>query len=1145
MAGHDVPIVTASRERSHAGRKQARALAPAASRATRASQASVSTLPVRVAGATSISIWNESATFPVSSQSETAPPDRRDACVIDEPMSVPHNLFGVPGDLQALEKLIINPYSPGFVPEYDEVMATHMPASDDGLPDSFSQGLVDVPITGMDIPGASLISSPAALPLQSEDFGSGPLIWDESAFLRAVSLPSSNKTTYFGIFIADDIWQALPFAQLEKRLHCKGFMLDRVAGGHIFDGFAGILSSESQSIVRRPPDKQRILRKLGSMFPGEHPGGSALITANQASETKFARMLLLSLINGFAGLNDVPVGTMLKFFNSVGVSKLLLYSLEQSPKHISRTIADNVFRAAIEATDTKVVVLLLKSKLVDVNETVCVVKDRIYRVEQKHTPIERAADLQSPALVRLLVAEGADVNKTYTRLGGALVRLLKVLTVCSPGEEAGAHRSMTPELVETLDLLFDAGARVEPRILAHLYSPRMLEPIPGLILFLSLRIRPEDHKGFFLNIVNINLLDITVLMSDYEAMQVVQQLINLCHQADCNNCLVEFREQLEKCAIHAARRGYTELLRLLFSTTRVTPRSPGILAAAIRSKNRALIDHVLKLSNDLDPPAADIGVSERTTPIAEALRDGNEELIQLLEEGGALDHLTEGGRFEALLRAAVQEDDLAYFKKILARAVTSKQAYRANIESLNLAGNMDGDAIRMLLAAGAEQSYFRSPSSWNPLRRAIELRDKGLLYDLIGSGAPCFGAKEMKYTIKWGDKSVIAKIICEFPHVAVSSNTIQRLCWTCITEKNTDFFKDLLKNISIEDIDGLEKCLTTAVQLGHVDMISYLLDMGANPCDPSVLKAAIPDRLDTLCLLLQRGERGQKVRKGIGAGTLQFAMGDGADHAKALEELIKTQAIDFTRLQYVRVSRYAGSALTPLGLAIQGSQECDRNLAVMEMFLKAGADPNGIAKMCSSVSPLRTALMVAVEAGHEDAVKMLLRHGADIDGRPRLRTTRTPLQYAAELGNADMVHLLLNPGELSAPADANSPPATRGGGTALQFAAMSGNCNIAAELLRHGAQLDSRPSRVDGRWPLEGAAEKGRLDMIQFLWEVSGRALAAGVVCDGFTERQCLRAMNFARLGGHFGCRDLISELSGIHVDRLETDEYGAPWIAY
>lgn len=1166
MAGPEAPVVTAFRERSHAGKKQARPLVPAA---PIDSQAPVSTQAVREADATSMSIPNEPAALPEPwlpefSQPETTPPDRRDAGLLDEAMNVSHDLLGLPGEFadfpgefQAHQSVGITSHSPGLFLEYGESMAYCIFASDDDLPGSSSQGLVDAPITRMDISGASLLSPPAALHFQPEDIRPASMTWDEPAFLRAVGLPPSNNTTYFGTFVANDIWQALPFARLEERLQLKGIVLDRVAGGLMLLGFAGILSSGFQSIVRRPSDKQNILRKLGSMFPGEHSTGSALITPNHASETKFARMLLLSMINGFAGLNDVPVENILNLFNSVGVSKLLLYVLEQSPKHTARTIADNIFRAAVEAGDTKVVMLLLKSKLVDVNETVCVGKERCSERKEKATPLERAAALESLALVQSLIAEGADVNKTYTNadwegLGGALTKLIEALTARSPKERT--HQSMTPELVDTLNLLFDAGARVHPW---HLGDSLYRGPIPGLAWFLSLRIRPENHKEFFKDRPG-SLICAAAHSSDHEGTQVFQQLINLCTQADCNNCLVEARDEMNAATICAAGRGHIEFVQLLFSTAIVTPQLPGILAAAIRSSNRALIDHILTLSNDLDPPAADLssGGDDYTTPIAEALRDGNEDLIRLLEERGALDHLTEGGRFGVLLKAAAQEDDSAYLKKILARAVTSKQAYRANSRPLELAAN--GDVIRMLLEAGAE-SAGPSNLDLSPLKRALELRDKRSVYDLIEVGISDVRAVEMKHALEWGDNSVIAVIIREFPHAPVASVDIQHLCWTCVKEKKIEGFKGILRDISNMEDGGLEKCLTTAVELGHIDMINYLLGISADPCDPGVLKAAIPDRPEILRLLFQEKESRQKVRKGIGARTLQFAIGNGVDHAKALEELLITQAIDFTGLEYLNDDAYhtwqlpynIRASLTPLGLAIEGSPKHDTNLAAMGKFIDAGANPDGIAKMnkpnvwIKDSFPLRTALTVAVEAGHEDAVKMLLRHGADIDARPCLRTTRTPLQYAAEIGNADMVHLLLNPGELSVPADVNSPPATRGGGTALQFAAMSGNCNIAAELLRHGAQLDSRPSKVDGRWPLEGAAEKGRLDMIQFLWEVSGRALAAGVTCDGFTERQCLRAMNFARMEGHFGCRDLISELSGIHVGRLETDEYGAPWIAY
>ena len=112
----------------------------------------------------------------------------------------------------------------------------------------------------------------------------------------------------------------------------------------------------------------------------------------------------------------------------------------------------------------------------------------------------------------------------------------------------------------------------------------------------------------------------------------------------------------------------------------------------------------------------------------------------------------------------------------------------------------------------------------------------------------------------------------------------------------------------------------------------------------------------------------------------------------------------------------------------------------------------------------------------------------------------------------DMVSLLLNH-----EADVNAAPAMFEGGTALQLAAINGNLEIARVLIEHGARLDIPPPRGRlGRWPLEGAAENGRLDMIQFLWEVN----------DGpIDDRQCQKAMKLAEHRGHLGCKKLIEQL--------------------
>lgn len=992
---------------------------------------------------------------------------------------------------------------------------------------------------------------------QSVDFSLVPLfsaapnlqtssIWPNSlngSTSELADLRVENRMMFFSMLRDVNFKQELPSVQLERKLRCKGIIPDTESGRTILGGFAfkvvaGILSSKDQTMAGQIPSTWHLMHQFGSQVPGE---SSALITGDQAFETNFVRALTFSVLNGFAGLDHVPMEDILRFLNRFAVSKLLLDTLQQLPQCVSRSLADNIFRAAIEATDTKVVNQLLEYQLVDVNETVCT------HYREKYTPIQRAAALRSPNLIKSLLDAGADVNKFYPSVfkqseeGGALIKLLDEIRYDIYADER-SPTSPGAESLEALDLLIAAGAQARPEMMTIGLGSRALK----FYTLLFRNILPENHREFF----EPGHFKYICSLDDRTATQMVRDLISLCQKAGCNKCLIDFRGRI---VFHAASAGKVELVQLLFIKADLSSELHRIFTAAIASQTPALIDFVLSYGPDLDPPAIDIdpdGHPCYSTPISEAVRYGNEDLIRELEAGGSLDHLTQGGRFEVVVSAAAEAGNTAYMRKLLAFAVTSKQAYREQERALTYAiRGVHQDIVQMLLEAGAivgspEDCYYRREFVFGPFSQ----KDAQLARVLIASGA-----REHDITLTFNpsyEQENITDILLEypgfireFPDLRIDTVGLQNLVAKCMTSDRLDFLKEVLANSHFrEDSDPLSTCLETAVKLGHCDLVGYLLDMGANPFDARVLRAAIPDQPDMLRLLFNKERRRQVTPKCIGVRILEHVMGNGAGNAEALDELIRTNAINFVRLEKAYERR--DNRFTPLGLAIQGSPgKFGTNIVAMKKFLEAGADPNGISKedeYCTKGSPLMTALMVAVETGREDAVNMLLDYGADVDARPLIRTTRTALQFAAELGNADMVRLLLSRG-----ADVNSSAPSHRGATALQFAAMSGNCNIVAYLLDHGAQLDALPSRIDGMWPLEGAAANGRMDMIRYLWELYARAVMTGTFHDGFSERHCLRAMNFARENGHIGCRDFISELSGIAVERLETDEYGAPWIAY
>ncbi|KAJ1469358.1 ankyrin repeat-containing domain protein, partial [Baffinella frigidus] len=78
-----------------------------------------------------------------------------------------------------------------------------------------------------------------------------------------------------------------------------------------------------------------------------------------------------------------------------------------------------------------------------------------------------------------------------------------------------------------------------------------------------------------------------------------------------------------------------------------------------------------------------------------------------------------------------------------------------------------------------------------------------------------------------------------------------------------------------------------------------------------------------------------------------------------------------------------------------------------------------------------SALHAAVEGGHEDVVRLLIQHGADVNPTTEPQK-QTPLHYAARKGNSVIAHILLRRG-----ADPNAHSSD--GITPLEFAVHFGH----------------------------------------------------------------------------------------------------------
>ncbi|KAK2002748.1 ankyrin repeat protein, partial [Colletotrichum falcatum] len=127
-----------------------------------------------------------------------------------------------------------------------------------------------------------------------------------------------------------------------------------------------------------------------------------------------------------------------------------------------------------------------------------------------------------------------------------------------------------------------------------------------------------------------------------------------------------------------------------------------------------------------------------------------------------------------------------------------------------------------------------------------------------------------------------------------------------------------------------------------------------------------------------------------------------------------------------------------------------------------------------------------------------------LDEESKVLRGRTPIQAAAEQGDTVLFERLLILG-----ADINAPPITRNGGaTALQLASIKGYFGLVGKMLDLHADPNAPGADMYGRTALEGAAEHGRLDVVQLL-------LNSGVQTCGDGRRQYVRAIGFARQEGH------------------------------
>ncbi|KAL8387073.1 hypothetical protein RB599_002315 [Gaeumannomyces hyphopodioides] len=878
------------------------------------------------------------------------------------------------------------------------------------------------------------------------------------------------------------------------------------------------------------------------LLPGSRFGAIGYAECLEATvlNTDVPRWLVFALANNFAGLQNAQISEIIPWISRSRNGTSLIQRLlrgKQSPQ--VKAMGASLLKACIEAQNVTAFRQILSSGAVDIDAVVCCIEG------EKYSVLGRSAALQNLSLVQAVL----DFQPRIAKSGAVHT---------SAGSDAFGHlltsikfydASISSDFEQIAYLLHNAGAFIDPELLFKKLM-YMGERGAKLALNLALELVPMQHEELIM--ASSFEHAIRGFQNEDMALDFVKGIFDVCyrkHQWACSRN-IKFKGYFEAALLQSARAGYSGLAKVLLPLG-VGSIKHEFLIASISGGSKEVVDLALSQRPNLGDPKI------RHTALAEAILSRRNDIIQTVKKAGCLEHLHIEGHFERAITAASRARNLAQVQELFQHHPHFHiQDLR---EALEISVEKEYDEITLALTDACLKE--------DPLLQAVLLRNWPVVHDLLNSGPTAMQPQThhdrltewenvisedqwgilFEHLIERGDRQLILKAAEIFP---VKTNELRP--WEVPREKmNREVLPFLCEHKLVS-----RRCLTGYLEraLHEKDdkMARLTIQLGANPIDEDVLGAAVTCSPHLLPFLLSQVPRpvlefvahefeDRKMEETTTYDPIRLAVNQGLEGLPSLKSLFESGIVNLPNLRMWYHDGYDGyderhgvrfRPIVDLRVAIHKTQDDLGNLAVVRYLLDIGCDPNThrLAAMPKNFLPSElqaTALLQAVATNHIGLVELLIEKGADVNQRTVGRIVKTPLQKAAELGYLDILKLLLDHG-----ADVNAPAAAkRGGGTAIQMAAISGNCAVACELLERGADLSLPPD--EGRWPLEGAAEHGRMSMIELLWEY----------CRGnFPDSVVDRAMELAEKNGHMACKEVLGSLRA--RKRELGDATGIDWTA-
>ncbi len=503
--------------------------------------------------------------------------------------------------------------------------------------------------------------------------------------------------------------------------------------------------------------------------------------------------------------------------------------------------------------------------------------------------------------------------------------------------------------------------------------------------------------------------------------------------------------------------------------------------------------------------------AEGNTLLNLAVQSGYDDVVKALLDAGADANAVSADGRTPLALAIIRENE--NMVRILLAAGANPNAISADEPPVYIAAKCDFPEMVRILAAGGADCNKRSNGGFTPLSLAAQQGYAEVVRALLDCGADANARIELSGTrsalcmaAQNGHADVVAMLLeaGADPMLDLGENNP---LYSAVSNGHSKVVKLLLAHGAnpmqaalIRELNRMVCPLEVSVAHGDVECTRLLLESGVDPNVPDsfnrlpLVFAAYRDNEEMLDLLLAHGAdvnlRAQftaleaaverrnvpMIRKLLAAGANPALCSDDG-HCSLLGALSAGDE------EIARVLIEAG-ALTPELVSKSNSllvHAASHNMiAIMRELIAKGAPVNVVVWLeVDSQEPETenekvetTPLKAAIDAGHAEAVKLLIESGVDVNASTALGCA--PVLYAFACNKKDIAELLIQSG-------ADVKAKTENDITVLMCAAEMCSAETVAACLNGGCDVNAR--NENGQQAIAGAIKRGDIEILRMLIE--------------------------------------------------------------